>query len=212
MQYSVVYIMPVCPKCSNPVESTVKFCPNCGQKVSTQDGSGPSPAPAGEIVVGVITGLELKRSIFKSDPVNLVVTGTRTLCVPVAALMETAVRQAENEAKSEGKWFLGRIKAKFEVTKACDFTANFRNRSPDDILKEYPASIVVPHSDLATITIHHRNLDFEGDESTTTVEDWSVVLKTRTGEYKLLAKVDPLPQFRLNTEINTIFGDRIRVV
>lgn len=220
--------MSFCQNCGKPVDGSLKFCTNCGFGLSPLDGSVPAASshateaqpmagsdpgtPGKETVIGVIGGLEIKRSFLKSEPINLVVTGTRTLCVPVASLLKAALIEAEREAKAEGKWFIGQLKLKAEVTKACNFSTSFLKHSPDDILREYPASIIIPHTDLVRITIKHRNLDFEGEDITTTVEDWPMVIKTGKGEYSLVARVDPVQQFRLNTEIDKILGERIKVL
>jgi hypothetical protein len=130
----------------------------------------------------------------------------------VGVLLKSALVEAEGEAKAEGKWLLGRWKAKAEVTKTCNFSAYFHNRSPDEIIREFPSSIVIPHSELVRITINHRYLNFEGDNITTTAEDWPIVIKTGKGEYSLVAKTDPVQQFRLNAAVNAIFGDRLRIL
>jgi len=193
-------------------ESLPKFCPECGARVSATDGPDTPPQPAGEPVIGVIGGLDLKRSFFKSEPVNLVITPDRTLCVPVATLLDAALQQAEREATAEGKWFLGKMKAKAEVTKACNFSAEFRNMQPEEILKRFPSVIVMPHNDLLSITIRHRNLDFEGEDISSSAEDWPVSIKTGKAEYALVARVDPVQQFRLNTAVDAILGDRLKIL
>jgi hypothetical protein len=222
--------MTSCPNCGKPIDKPDNFCPNCGHKLSPQTGSvtsspssqvspdqPPGPAsspgsPAGETILSVIGGLDLKRSLFKSEPVNLVITGSRLLCVPVAALVEAASRQAEDMAKSEGKWLIGRWKAKADVVQASDFSAHFLSRLPEGILREYPASIVIPLEDLTQIAIRHRRMDLEGDEMTRTVENWSLVLKTRKTEYSLVSRTDPAPRFRDNAAVYSRIGDRLKIL
>ena len=97
-----------CPSCGHTFEGLPKFCPDCGARLSPADNPGSSPVPAGETVIGVIGGLDLKRSFFKSEPVNLVIIPDRTFCVPVSTLLEAALKKAEDEAKAEGKWIIGK--------------------------------------------------------------------------------------------------------
>lgn len=204
--------MSSCPRCGKALDTPVKFCPECGQPLSPGPESKPPTKPDAEAVLGVIGGLDLKRSFFKSEPVNLVVTGTQTLCVPVATLLEAALKKAEEEAKAEGKWLIGKWKAKAEVAKASNFSGHFRNLSPEEILREFPASIVIPHNGLDTITIRHRVLDLEGEDVSSSAEDWPITIKAGRTEYSLKATTDPVPQFRLNTAIDTLIGDKIRVL
>lgn len=205
--------MTTCPNCKNAIDDAARFCPNCGYQVPRKDGSAPSPSsPSGERFLGVIGGLELKRSFLKKEPVNLVVTSTRTLCVPVATLLDAALRQAESEAKAEGKWFLGRMKAKAEIAKACNFSGQFRAMPPDEIIRQYPATIVIPHADLIRITVKHRTLDFEGEDISSSAEDWPVEIRTEKGMFTLTGQTDPVQQFRLNPEIDAILGDRLKVL
>lgn len=204
--------MPACPSCGHTFESLSKFCPECGTRLSPADSQGPALQPAGEPVIGVIGGLDLKRSFFKSEPVNLVITPDRTLCVPVATLLEAALLRAQNDAKTEGKGLIGQFKAKAEVAKASNFSAEFRNIPPEEILKKFSSSIVIPHKDLLSITIRHRNLDFEGEDISSSAEDWPVSIKVGKTEYSLVAKVDPVQQFRLNANVDKLIGDRLKVL
>jgi hypothetical protein len=160
----------------------------------------------------VIGGLDLKRSFLKSELVNLVITGTRTLCVPVAPLLEAVLKQAEADAKAEGKWLIGKWKAKADVLKASNFSDHFRERLPDDILREFPASIEVPQGELVSISIRHLELDFDGEDISSSAEDWPVAIKTKKAEYSLTGKIDPVQQFRLNPAVDAILGDRLKVL
>jgi len=80
------------------------------------------------------------------------------------------------------------------------------------ILKTFPSCIVIPHKDLANITISHRNLDFEGEDISSSAEDWPIQIKTGKTEYSLVAKVDPVQQFRLNADVDKLIGDRLKIL
>lgn len=204
--------MSSCPHCGKTLDTPGKFCPECGQPLLPGQETRSPAQPAGETVIGVIGGLDLKRSFFKSEAVNLVITGKQTLCVPVATLLEAALKKAEDDAKAEGKWLIGKWKAKAEVSKVSNFSGHFKNQSPEEILREFPASIVISHADLDSITIRHRVLDLEGEDVSSSAEDWPITIKAGKAEYSFKANTDPVPQFRLNTAVDTLIGDKIRVL
>ena len=54
-------------------------------------------------VLGVITGLEPQKSSLKTDLVNMVVTPSQLLCVPVTKLVKADVEQADADARAQKK-------------------------------------------------------------------------------------------------------------
>ena len=204
--------MPFCTNCGTALAKPVRFCTSCGQPLPAGAGPTAPVPPAGDTVIGVIGGLDRKISFLSSEPVNLVITSTRTLCVPVSGLLEAALKKAESEAQAEGKWILGRWKARAEVWKAANFSGHFRGRPGGDILREFPGSIDIPHTVLTAIMIRHRVLDLEGEDISSSAEDWPIAINAGASEYTLTAKTDPVPQFRLNPAVDAVIGDRIKVL
>ena len=99
-----------CDKCGAPLNADARFCGQCGQTVQTP--AAPPAAASTEPVIGVIAALQRRKGLLGYQNWNLVVTPKRLIfALMTKEVMNDAVRQARDQAKSEGKGFLGQIAA-----------------------------------------------------------------------------------------------------
>jgi hypothetical protein len=137
-----------CAQCGAPLKPNGRFCTQCGQPTLAATPSAPDrPVPVSpttnEPVIGVIPYVERRKGLFGADTFNLVLTPQRIILATVTAQMlkDEAARAAE-EAKSQGKGFLGRTAATWNSRAA--LWQKYMTMPVADILTQHPGNSFIP--------------------------------------------------------------------
>ncbi len=166
----------------------------------------PSDIQAGGSGMGVITVLEHQRSFLKTDLVNMVVTPSQLLCVPVNKLVKAGVEQADADARAQNKGFFGRYKDKMNVVWASNFSPHFFSMTPEDIVQETPETIQIPINAVQEFTIK-KIVTVSGEDDEWTTESWNVLIRAKNGSYTFLSRADPSGQVESNPSIIAVLGN-----
>lgn len=115
----------------------------------------------GEIVYGVLGG-SLKLGMFKSTAAAVVVTNRRLVYAIITDRMtKEAVKRSSDQAKEDGRGFLGRMGA--ALTATSDLVKGFALQDPDDVASMNPDNFSVPVDSVVSARFDRvTNRDAEG--------------------------------------------------
>ena len=124
-------------------------------------------AYAAEPILDVITALQRRKGMLgmRSETFNLILTPARLLFVPVTSQeMREAIRQAQTEAKAQGRGLLGQMAAQMAWT---DVIADrYRSMPVDAVLAQYPGSFYILGNQVSRVRFRETDSD---DDATTNV-------------------------------------------
>ena len=163
-----------CEQCGAGVGASARFCGKCGHPVAQPAQAAPPTPPAaaptvrestasaapeapdeGEPVVGVIAGLQRRKGLLGYQTWNLVVTPQRLVfALMTQQMMNDAVRQAQENAKREGKGLLARIAAQMGWLNL--MAERYAAMPVDETLAEQPDNFSVPHNQVKAVKLEHR--------------------------------------------------------
>lgn len=151
-----------CSQCGAPLNADARFCAQCGYAIQgTQPApaqapvAAPAAAPEGEAVVGVIAGLQRRKGLLGYETFNLVVTPSRLVfALMTQKMMNDAVRQAQQDAKKQGKGFLGQMAAQMGWLGI--MSERYRTTPVKDALAEQPANFFLPNNQIRKIKLERR--------------------------------------------------------
>ncbi len=160
-----------CAQCGAPLDAGARFCAQCGSSIQ---GAQPAPAapvaaapaaapvaaapaatPEGELVVGVIAGLQRRKGLLGYETFNVVVTPGRLVFVLMTQqMMNDAVRQAQQEAKSQGKGLLGQMAAQMGWLGI--MSERYQATAVEAALAERPENFFIPNNQIRQVKVEHR--------------------------------------------------------
>ena len=168
-----------CGHCGAPLVAGAQFCGKCGETVAA---AAPAEAtiPAadqGEKVLGVIVGLQKRRGLFGSDIWSAIVTRERiAFALTTKDMMNDAVRTARDQAKSEGKGFLGQVAAQMGWMQ---LVVNHYAAMPvPQALAEQPGNFYFLPNQIRKVKVEHRR------NSQQHMSSDHVVFETTSGKYE----------------------------
>jgi hypothetical protein len=186
-----------CTQCGSLLNPTARFCGACGQAVlsaAPAGGAQPSAVPAGvapttaegraavEPVVGVIPGLTRSKGLLGSQSFCLVATPERLAFVTITQqMMNEAVRQANAEAKRQGKGWAGQIAAQMQWLTIIG--EHYRGVAVADALSEHPDNFSVPVSQI-------RKVQFQ-DDADDAMMGYGLVIEGGPGKLQFTVKGGP---------------------
>lgn len=188
-----------CENCGAPLNPGARFCGQCGQTVraagATPAGSPPQavqPAPApvpapqeeagsAEPVVGVLAGLQRRKGLLGYQTWNLVVTPQRLVfALMTQQMMNDAVRQAQEQAKREGKGLMARIAAQMGWLQL--MVDKYHDMPVDATLAEQSDNFFFLVNQIKKVKVEHRE-----DRQQHTSSD-HVTFETTSGKYEFELK------------------------
>lgn len=199
--------MPFCEQCGSEISSDAKFCGNCGAvikkasqtivnnptQVSPPYNTPPSSTqipPLTQIpismpqatdlerVIGAIS-LRIPKSFGRWDSFTGVITDRRMIFAQMSnQMIQDAVITARNQAKAEGKGFLGQ----WEEQLRAQYYASQRylNMQPSSIISETPGNF-----EIANNFINEIELKFEKQVNTNNT-DFKIEIKYSSGKYEFI--------------------------
>ena len=184
-----------CTHCGAPLAPKSRFCGQCGQAVARPPetlppprppappkASPPPPPPPREQILGIVAVGKPKGLLgMRHDSYNVIVTPTHLVFAHVSPqLMKQATQQARNEAKQQGKGFLGQWGAQLAWMDVLH--RQYAAMTMDAILRQYPGSFVLAHHQIRKVRFKRRH-DDEGGQSND-----ELILRTVDGKlrFKLL--------------------------
>ncbi|MFA5364264.1 MAG: zinc ribbon domain-containing protein [Candidatus Bathyarchaeia archaeon] len=218
--------MPFCENCGKELKPTSKFCGHCGtpinvgtqpvpprapepvvaaaqpapQAIAPPVASAPTAAPvSSEPVVGVIV-LRKPKSLGRYDSFSGVITNQRFIFAQMTGdMLKDAVKQAREQAKSEGKGFFGQWGEQLKAS--ASFAGRYYNMEPSAVLAETAGNFAVDNNTVNEIKLKLKD---HGDQSNQ--RDFEIEVKASSGKYK----------FRMDENndyvkmLKQIYGDRVK--
>lgn len=118
----------------------------------------PSRAPAGEGVVGVIPLLQRRKGLIGSESFTLVLTLERLILAKMTSeMLKSVVQQARQEAKAQGKGFLGQVGAQMGAYSA--HAQGYLHMPVEAILREHPDNFQIPVAQVRKVQVKHGRYD-----------------------------------------------------
>jgi len=173
-----------CTHCGSPLKPGVRFCGQCGHAVQASVAPGapaytprppayaapvvaaPIAAPPAEPMVGIIAGLQQRKGFLgmSATTFNLIVTPGRLVFASVSQqMMNDAVAAARQEAKGQGKGFLGRFAAQFAwMDQIC---RQYSTMPIDAILAQFPGSFCILNAQVRKVRLRDSRVDDDGTQS-----------------------------------------------
>ena len=209
-----------CSNCGIPVEATQKFCPNCGQRLgpvpapttqptqpatptTPQQGHTPTPpttpaAPGtvpGERIVSIVPNLKKPKPFGRWDTYNLVVTDRRCILASLTAdMLNTAIKEANERGKSEGKGFMDRWGD--QMSASVGYWRRYESMDPEAALRENRENFSFDRSSVRKAYVEHRRRGGQVNSP----HYYEVIIQTSGGNYKYESDADPGP------EVSRAFG------
>jgi len=163
-----------CAQCGAALNAGARFCAQCGNAIQVaQPPSAAQPpaaqapvaaapsaapvagAPQGESVVGVIAGLQRRKGLLGYETFNVVVTpGRLVFALMTQQMMNDAVRQAQQEAKSQGKGLLGQMAAQMGWLGI--MSERYHATLVEAALAEQPENFFLPNSQIRQVKLERR--------------------------------------------------------
>ena len=187
-----------CAFCGTSLPDGARFCGECGKPVqagapappqAVQPPATPVPAaqsapvsPPAEPILGMVPLVQRRKGFLglKLETFSLIVTPARLIFPLITNQMtKEAIVQAKQEAKSEGRGFLGQWAAQLGWVSV--LTRRLAEMSPDEILAQPAGGFFVPSADVARVW-----LEEEEDEDTGTAI--KLFVQTRQGKHEFFVK------------------------
>ena len=164
-----------CGKCGAPLEADMRFCVSCGQPAAAP-AQAAQPQPTGEQVLGVIAGLNKSKGLFSVQSWNLIVTRQRLVFVLMTKeMMNAAARQTDDQAKAEGKNWMGRLAARFGWLQL--MVDKYAALPVDQSLAENPENFVLLPARIKKVKLERRTNSKQHTHSN------HLVIEAVTGKY-----------------------------
>ncbi|PVX24115.1 MAG: hypothetical protein CW691_08485 [Candidatus Bathyarchaeum sp.] len=205
--------MPYCENCGKEIKITSKFCGRCGSPVNIDaqpavDSSpehvvaAPQPAPTqanSEPVLGVLV-LRKQKSLGRYDTFSGVLTGQRIIFAQMTGdMIKTAVKQAREEAKSEGKGFFGQWADQLKAS--ASFAQRYYSMEPSTVLSETQGNFAVQNG-----YVNEVKLKLKDTGNQNNLREFEIEFKSSSGKYK----------FRMDENndyvkvLKQVYGDRVK--
>jgi hypothetical protein len=165
----------------------------------------PTPVPitqpmGSESIVGVIMLRKLK-SLGRYDTFTGVVTTERLIFAQMTnEMITTAVQQAQDQAKAEGKGFWGQWGDQLKVS--FGYMKKYLNMPPEAILAETPGNFALYNNTITEIKVHHKGQHDENQGI-----GFELEFKTTQGKYSY--RMDENTNF--TNLLKRVYGDRVRM-
>jgi hypothetical protein len=185
-----------CEQCGAALNPGARFCGQCGQPVrapaaqaqpapapaaQAQPAPAPAPAPAAaptEPVLGVIAGLQRHKGLLGYQTWNLVVTPARLVfALMTQQMMNDAVRQAQEQAKREGKGLLARMAAQMGWLQL--MVDRYAAMPVDETLAEQTENFFFLPNQIKKVKVEHR---VDRGQRTETTDH--LIFETTSGKYE----------------------------
>lgn len=195
-----------CTNCGRALQAGVRFCGQCGAPVqpapadpaqppsatpqppayaAPRPPDGPAsaataPQAPAEPILAAIPGLQRRKGFLGIgvETMNMVVTPQRLIVAMVSQqMMKEAVAAARDQAKGEGKNWLGQVAAQMGWMQL--ICRQYASMHPDAILAQYPGSFAIPNASVSRIRFKESSMDDDG--STTAAQ---MILETTGGKHR----------------------------
>jgi zinc-ribbon domain len=149
----------------------------------------PQPPQSGEQVLGVIPAAQRRKGLFGTQTFSVIVTPTRLVFAEVTSQMQKdAVREAQQEAKQQGKGFLGQIGAQLSwLNRIVD---KYSAMPVERALAETQDNFFILNSHVRKVQIQHQH-----DMERHTSSDF-LVIEAASGKHRFELKGGGIDQTR----------------
>lgn len=179
-----------CGQCGSSLPPGVRFCIQCGAPVAAAPAAVPAPAPApvaspvapAEVIVGIIPGVQQRKGFLGMgvQSFNVVVTPVRLVFAPISQqMMKDAVNTARQEAKSQGKGFLGQVGAQMAWLDV--ICRQYQTMPVDAVLTQYPGSFMIANAAIKRVRFRQST-----DDDTSSTEE--MIVEAVSGKYRFELK------------------------
>jgi len=136
------------------------------------------------------------------DTWNIVVTGSRMIMVQMtAAMLTNAVKEAQAQAKAEGKGLLGIMKD--QLSAQFRYAVRYETMNPDTALSETPGNIAVENARITAIKMKLRDTG----HGTMEYMEFKMVIESTGGKYEYMIAEDE----RYINLLKQVYGDRVHM-
>ena len=218
--------MPFCENCGKELKPTAKFCGNCGKPVESYAqpkvtsspepvspepvAAAPQPAPSPaekaptqtttEPVLGVIL-LRRPKSLGRYDTYTGVLTGQRIVFAQMTGdMLKEAVKQARDQAKSQGKGFFGQWGEQLKAS--ATFASRYYHMEPSVALSETSGNFALNNNTINEIKLKLKTYGNPDNNQ----QEFEVEFKGSSGKYKY--RMDQNNDY-LNMR-KQVYGDRVK--
>jgi len=136
---------------------------SAGAPVAPAPAPQPQPAPQtppGERAVGIIPAVERKKGLFGSQSFNLVLTLQHLVFARLTSeMLRAASKRAKEEAKAQGKGFLGQWGASMKGNSA--LVERYYQMPVESILREHPDNFAIPIQEVRQVKTKSGSSDPE---------------------------------------------------
>ncbi|MDD5605511.1 MAG: hypothetical protein WC231_06435 [Dehalococcoidales bacterium] len=155
-----------------------------------------------EKTISVIPGAYRPKSFGRKDSFTIICTNERTILAQFTSqMMKTAVKEARDKAKEEGKGFFGQWGA--QMTSTSNYHQRYWEMSPADILTETEGNFDLPHPQLDRLKAKKK---VEHDEDSFEVKT-ELQFETARDKYKFM--IDSYSKEFIE-ELRKIYADKVQ--
>jgi hypothetical protein len=207
--------MPYCENCGKELKANSKFCGRCGKPVNDDEVTSavssesvneqPETVPQvnvqkdSEQVLSVLL-LRKPKSLGRYDTFSGVLTGKRLIFAQMTGdMMKKAVKQAREQAKSEGKGFFGQWADQLKAS--ASFASRYYNMEPSAALSETQGNFAVTNDSVKEIKLKLKDTGNQANP-----REFEIEIKSSAGKYK----------FRMDENgdyvkaLKQIYGDKVK--
>jgi len=209
--------MPYCENCGKEVKPTSKFCGRCGSAINFDAQSSPagSPEPVAaapqavpqvsketdksEPVLGVLV-LRKPKSLGRYDSFSGVLTNQRLIFAQMTGdMLKTAIKQAREQAKAEGKGFFGQWGEQLKAS--ASFASRYYDMDPSEVLSETQGNFAVANNYVNEVKLKLKDTGNQSNQ-----REFEIEIKSSSGNYK----------FRMDENndyvkmLKQVYGDRVK--
>jgi len=135
------------------------------------------------------------------DLFAMVVTERRAIFAHITKdMVNQAIKDAQEKAKSEGKGFFGQWGA--QLNTSFFYTQRYKHMSPEQVLREQPDNFAIEHGEITKVNVWRKTPP--GQKGILKTMYWEVEIESRRGKEKYrVDDFDPEP------ELDAAFGSKI---
>jgi hypothetical protein len=158
-----------------------------------------------EKVLCVLRNIKKPKFLGNGDAFNVAMTDRRTIFARLTAeMLKTAIAEANQRGKEEGKNFLSRWGDQLKASFA--FGEKYLSMSPEDILKENPENFALENTDIAFI-VFRRKIQAKAVKTAVQRILGEVTFESKQG--KTTYKIDGYPTEDIE-QMKRVFGGKVR--
>lgn len=155
----------------------------------------PTSSPPAEQVISVVSMVRKKTGLFSSDLYHMVITNQRLIfALQTKEMQNQDVKNARDQAKQQGKGFLGQIGAQISTR----YGDKYLGMAPHLIMTENPQNFAINLDEVLKISIHHGDFD-ENEPDTMEIKTTREKIKFNISNY-----------YNVDKQLKNVLGAKVR--